>query len=109
MSEAQLLKKIRRWTLWSVIGAAVSLVILNVLNSWGAIDFTSGGLFMDYGGEPTFWGKLQESLMIVFGFGWAIILSLLFASLIRDRKDKKHHDNDLMPPKGQMKAPAKKR
>jgi hypothetical protein len=133
MSEAKLLKKVRCYTLWAVIGSAVLLVILQILQSWGAIEFTSGGslggtledmlggalggpgdMLGGFAGDPTVWGKIQDTLMAVFGFGTAIILILLFASLIRGGKGKKKCCCDEcceepMPAKASTKAPAKKR
>lgn len=107
MSEAKLIKKVRCYSLWAVIGSAVLLAILQVLQSWGAIDFSSGDVFMGLGGDPTFWGKLQESLVAVFGFGIAIILILLFASLIRGGKKKKCCCDKCCDDKGAMKPQGK--
>jgi len=121
MSEAKLLKRVRRCALWSVIGSAVLLVILSILETWGAIDFTQQSSLMgmnsqmDLGslagliGEPTVWGKLQASLMTILGFAIAVILAMLFASLIRDRKNKKKDCDESAPMKAPAKAPAKKR
>jgi hypothetical protein len=120
MSEAKLLKRVRRYALWSVIDTAALLIILSILETWGAIDFIEEPSIMgrnnpmDLGGlagligEPTAWGKLQASLMTVLGFAVVVILAMLFASLIRDRNKKKGCDEPA-PMKAPAKAPAKKR
>jgi hypothetical protein len=81
LTKAKTFEKVRRWSLVVAIASIAVLVILTVLESWGAISFTNSSLLDDYGyypGEPSFWGKLQETLGIITGFAFAVILMVLF-------------------------------
>lgn len=70
----------RRWSLVAAIGAITLLVVVTILEAWGAIDFYDTGTdsWGYYLGEQTFWGKLQESLSIIAGFGFAVIVLVIF-------------------------------
>lgn len=77
LTENATFEKARRWSLVTAVSAIILLVLLYVLEAWGAIEF---GGYDDWSWEitTTFWGKLQESLSIVAGFGFAVVLLILF-------------------------------
>ena len=79
LTENATFEKARRCSLVAAIAAIALLVILTILEAWGAIDYYGGSDSWGFSmGEMTFWGKLQESLSIIAGFAFAIIVAVLF-------------------------------
>ncbi|MBN2176272.1 MAG: hypothetical protein JW722_01270 [Demequinaceae bacterium] len=80
LTENGTFEKARRWSLVAAIGTIALLVVLTILESWGAIDYTScepdswGYCY----GDPNFWGKLEQTLTVIVGFAFAIIVMVLF-------------------------------
>jgi hypothetical protein len=72
-------EKVRRCTLWTAIGSAAAFLLFQLLKSWGAFDTTTGGGEWGYGGTTTFWGKLLDSLGIVFGISFVVLIVILLA------------------------------
>ncbi len=100
MKEKSLLEVIRRYTLWSVLGSAALLVILNILKAWDVISTTNGGsptdlltqamgsaMFGDGSplgmlgiAGPNAWGHLEDSLGIILGMGLLVLLAFLVSA-----------------------------
>ena len=76
-------EKVRRYALWTAICSAAVLLVLEVLQTWGAFKTTTPGDyssdFMDYsGGTTTFWGHLLDSFGVVFGISAGLLIVILF-------------------------------
>jgi hypothetical protein len=78
MLTAKTFEKVRRYALWTAIGSAAAYLLFQLLQSWGAFETAGGGDEFGYGGDPTFWGKLIESLSIIFGISVAVVIVILF-------------------------------
>jgi hypothetical protein len=81
LTKAKTLESIRRWSLVVGISAVALLVLLTVLEAWGAISFTDTSYVDEWGylpGDPTPWGRLQETLGIIAGFAFSVIVMVLF-------------------------------
>lgn len=128
MNEKAILKTIRRYTLWAVLGSAALLLVLEILKVWNLIETVDSGSMPDLGdlamsaligGEmsidalsfsppsPNVWGHIEETLAIIVGIGALVLLTLLVSS-----KTCFGHGADAKveaaPAKASAKAPAKK-
>ena len=82
MIKTKMFEKVRRYTLWTAICSAAVLLVLEVLEAWGAFKTSSGGDEMmgyGFGGTTTFWGHLLDSVGIVFGISAGLLIVILFA------------------------------
>ena len=101
MNEKTILKTIRKYALWTVLGSAALLLILELLKVWNVIDTVDGGSMPDLGdlamnalmgGEmslealsfsppsPNVWGHIEETLAVILGIGVVVMLALLVNS-----------------------------
>ena len=97
MSAHTLLARIRTYALWGALGSAPLLLILNLLETWGAIsthdapgfgDMMGGldmGSLIGLGGLNA-WGKIEGSLGAILGICAVVLLVLLVSSKVVEEK-----------------------
>jgi hypothetical protein len=104
--ECTILEKVRRCSLWTLLGGAVLLAILLILLAWGAIDFFKpieipsfldvlgdGGIGPEamsidpFGGiELSIWGKFILSLGTIVATASTLLLGILVGKYAKKEK-----------------------
>lgn len=87
ITESKLLCRIRRCSLWTFLVSAFLFLVIQLLETWNAIETINTSSLRHYG-EPNGWGKILNSLGIIMTIGLLVLLTLLVAKYAKKPDDK---------------------
>ncbi len=74
LTEFTLLERIRKYTLWAVLGSAGITLLISLLRTWDVIS---------YGFDVTAWDRIDSTFSLILGIGVVVLVSLLVASRVK--------------------------
>jgi hypothetical protein len=77
IKERAILKRIRKCSLWAFLVSSAVVLIITILETWNALETHEVSFFGS--GEPTAWGRIENTASIVMGISLLLLLTILIA------------------------------